>query len=141
MHRRDSERVVHPFIDAVDEFLQPTIVLFDADQPDVQHGDGCRPVGRGYNLDGLVHDLDALLRLVVGQDGRLIDMTITVEVDEATLEAAQRALGTTDQASTVAEALNRAVASDRRRQALNREFGPERAEQYALLEDRDALWR
>lgn len=65
-------------------------------------------------------------------------MTITVEVDEDTLLAAQKALGTVDDVTTVAQALADAIARDRRRQAIERELG--RAEQYSTL-DRAAIWK
>ena len=68
-------------------------------------------------------------------------MSLIDELDREALAAAQRAFGTTTTADTLNAALRQVAKQDRRQQALDREFGPERAEQYAQLEDRDSLWR
>jgi Arc/MetJ family transcription regulator len=62
-------------------------------------------------------------------------MIITVHVDEVELAEAQEALGTDGPEETVQAALCLAVADVRRRQAIARELSPERAEQYARLND------
>lgn len=62
-----------------------------------------------------------------------------IDLDDVALAAAQKALGTTTKVATVNEALRRAAAEDERRQALLREMA--RGDQYAELQDRDAMWR
>lgn len=59
--------------------------------------------------------------------------TITVDMDEAELAEAQRMFGTATPDETVREGVRRAMKAQVRQEALEREFSPERAEQYAEL--------
>lgn len=62
---------------------------------------------------------------------------ITVQMDDEELAEAQELFGTKTPEETVRVSLRRAVTAQRRQVALEREFGPERAEQYSELRDID----
>lgn len=62
---------------------------------------------------------------------------ITVQFDDEELAEAQELFGTSTPEETVRVSLRRAVTAQHRQKALEREFSPERAEQYAELRDLD----
>lgn len=95
---------------------------------------------------GARHVLQIMIIFVAVGHGRLPDLDwmegkimteVTVELNEAELAEAQALFGTESAAETLREAIRRAL----RQGALTREFSAARAEQYAELQDRDALWR
>jgi Arc/MetJ family transcription regulator len=66
----------------------------------------------------------------------MVDMTqVTVQMDDAELAEAQRMFGTKTPDETLREGVRRAMKAQLRQEALEEEFSPERAEQYATLRD------